>query len=154
MSVTGLWPDSRIAILRRLWLEGVGTAEMGRRLGCSKNAIVGKVHRLELAPRPSPIKGERRVPVLAAPRPVPAPPPPPVVVMVVVVPPVPVFVPPPQVFGPPPPPPEAEIVFLPRLSRGSCLWLEGQRRHYRACAAPVVRGSYCVEHAKLAFERQ
>jgi len=50
------WTEAVIAELRRLWAEGLSTAEIGRRLGVSKNAIVGKAHRLALSPRPSPIR--------------------------------------------------------------------------------------------------
>ncbi len=42
--------------LRQLWGEGHSTAEIGRRLGKTKNAIVGKSSRLGLPARPSPIK--------------------------------------------------------------------------------------------------
>jgi GcrA cell cycle regulator len=44
-----------ISSLRVLWTEGHSTAEIGRRLGVSKNAVVGKAHRLDLPSRPSPI---------------------------------------------------------------------------------------------------
>ncbi|MCQ2915127.1 MAG: GcrA family cell cycle regulator [Alphaproteobacteria bacterium] len=50
------WSDEKIEELRRLWNEGLTTAEIGRRLNVSKNAVVGKAHRLDLAKRPSPIK--------------------------------------------------------------------------------------------------
>lgn len=50
------WTDEVIARLRALWAEGHSTAEIGRRLGISKNAVVGKAHRLDLAARPSPIR--------------------------------------------------------------------------------------------------
>lgn len=49
------WTPERIAELQQLWDKGLSTAEIGRRLGISKNAVVGKAHRLSLAPRPSPI---------------------------------------------------------------------------------------------------
>jgi GcrA cell cycle regulator len=52
------WNDETMARLRALWIEGHSTAEIGRRLGVSKNAIVGKAHRLNLPPRPSPIRRE------------------------------------------------------------------------------------------------
>ena len=48
--------DATIATLRRLWSEGHSTAEIGRRMGISKNAVVGKAHRLDLPGRRSPIK--------------------------------------------------------------------------------------------------
>jgi GcrA cell cycle regulator len=50
------WNDETIARLRTLWNEGLSTAEIGRRMGVSKNAVVGKAHRLGLAARPSPIR--------------------------------------------------------------------------------------------------
>jgi GcrA cell cycle regulator len=50
------WSEEIIAKLRSLWSEGLSTAEIGRRLNISKNAVVGKAHRLNLPPRPSPIR--------------------------------------------------------------------------------------------------
>ena len=58
------WNDETIARIRALWSEGHSTAEIGRRMGISKNAVVGKAHRLNLPARPSPIRrgtGEKRV---------------------------------------------------------------------------------------------
>lgn len=57
------WNDEAIARIRALWSEGHSTAEIGRRMGISKNAVVGKAHRLNLPARPSPIRrgsGEKR----------------------------------------------------------------------------------------------
>jgi GcrA cell cycle regulator len=50
------WAEETIIRLRALWDEGHSTAEIGRRLGVSKNAVVGKAHRLDLPARPSPIR--------------------------------------------------------------------------------------------------
>ncbi len=50
------WTSQRIAELERLWATGASTAEIGRQLDVSKNAVVGKVHRLGLPGRPSPIR--------------------------------------------------------------------------------------------------
>ncbi len=50
------WTPERIATVTRLWNEGLTTAEIGRAIGMSKNAVVGKAHRLQLPPRPSPIR--------------------------------------------------------------------------------------------------
>lgn len=52
------WTEDVILRLRGFWTEGHSTAEIGRRLGVSKNAVVGKVHRLHLTARPSPIRRE------------------------------------------------------------------------------------------------
>jgi len=59
------WSAERISDLARLWGEGITAGEIGRRLGVSKSAVVGKAHRLNLRPRQSPIKraparGERK----------------------------------------------------------------------------------------------
>ncbi len=54
------WTPERISELERLWATGASTAEIGRQLDVSKNAVVGKVHRLGLPGRPSPIKRETR----------------------------------------------------------------------------------------------
>lgn len=57
------WNEEAIARIRLLWSEGHSTAEIGRRMGISKNAVVGKAHRLNLPARPSPIRrstGEKR----------------------------------------------------------------------------------------------
>src|SRR5258707_4601194 len=66
-----VWDDGTINLLRDLWTQGHSTAEIGRRLGVSKNAIVGKAHRLDLDARPSPIRRDGAKP--AAERPVPCP---------------------------------------------------------------------------------
>lgn len=50
------WTAEAIERLRALWAEGHSTAEIGRRMGVSKNAVVGKAHRLQLPARPSPIR--------------------------------------------------------------------------------------------------
>lgn len=60
------WTDAVILSLRALWDEGLSTAEIGRRLGVTKNAVVGKAHRLVLPARPSPIR--RGVASAVAPR--------------------------------------------------------------------------------------
>ncbi len=56
------WTDEMVEELKRLWDEGVTTGEIGRRLNISKNSIVGKVHRLGLSGRPSPIKRKNETP--------------------------------------------------------------------------------------------
>jgi len=50
------WTDEMVEKLKEYWAQGVTTGEIGKRLGISKNSIVGKVHRLGLEGRPSPIK--------------------------------------------------------------------------------------------------
>ncbi len=52
------WTEETIARLRAFWRDGHSTAEIGRRMGTSKNSVVGKAHRLGLPPRPNPIRGK------------------------------------------------------------------------------------------------
>lgn len=51
------WTEDAIQALRRMWAEGLSTAAIGRRLGCGKNAVIGKAYRLDLPPRPQPVRG-------------------------------------------------------------------------------------------------
>ena len=54
------WTPELIATLTTLWSDGLPTTEIGRRLGMSKNAVIGKAHRLGLSGRPSPIRRDAR----------------------------------------------------------------------------------------------
>jgi len=54
------WTNQMVEQLRVLWQEGLTTSEIAKRLGVSKNSIVGKIHRLKLPGRPSPIKKEEK----------------------------------------------------------------------------------------------
>jgi len=49
------WTDERDAQLRALWGAGLSGTEIGKRMGITKSAAIGRVHRLKLAPRVSPI---------------------------------------------------------------------------------------------------
>ena len=57
MAFNLFWSEDDTALLRALWTEGHSAAEIGRRMVRSKNAIIGRAHRLDLPGRPSPIKG-------------------------------------------------------------------------------------------------
>ena len=50
------WNDDNVARLRELWDQGLPTAQIGKLLGFTKNAVVGKAHRIGLERRPSPIR--------------------------------------------------------------------------------------------------
>ena len=50
------WTDSDIKKLKQLCEKGLSTVAIGQQLGISKNAVIGKVHRLQLQARPSPIR--------------------------------------------------------------------------------------------------
>ena len=77
-----MWTDERIDRLKALWSQGMTASQIADELGgVSRNAVIGKAHRLGLQSRPSPVKpnepGPTR-PVSAAPEPASAPPVPPV----------------------------------------------------------------------------
>ena len=50
------WTDEMVDELTKMWGKGLTTNEIAKALGVSKNSVVGKVHRLNLDARPSPIK--------------------------------------------------------------------------------------------------
>ena len=47
------WTDERVALLTKLWGEGLSASQIAGRLshGVTRNAVIGKVHRLNLAGR-------------------------------------------------------------------------------------------------------
>ena len=155
------WSAEAIDRLRALWAEGHSTAEIGRRMGISKNAVVGKAHRLNLPARPSPIRRDAAprpsMPRVAAPRPAPMPRP----ALPVVAAPRPVIAAPPKPVAPPAvvrafPAPAPRATIAPRLggSQKSCCWPIGEpgTAGFRFCSAEAVMGKpYCLEHASLAY---
>ena len=56
------WTDERIDRLKAMWTEGATASQIAEDLGgVSRNAVIGKAHRLGLEARPSPVKpGEEK----------------------------------------------------------------------------------------------
>src|SRR5258708_39861086 len=53
------WSDDRVEQLKTLWTEGLSASQIARALGgVTRNAVIGKVHRLGLAGRASPSRSE------------------------------------------------------------------------------------------------
>ena len=50
------WNDDNVSRLKELWDQGLPTAQIGKLIGFTKNAVVGKAHRIGLERRPSPIR--------------------------------------------------------------------------------------------------
>lgn len=50
-----MWTDERVDLLKRLWAEGLSASQIATRLGeVTRNAVIGKVHRLGLSGRGTP----------------------------------------------------------------------------------------------------
>jgi GcrA cell cycle regulator len=144
------WSVEAIERLKALWAEGHSTAEIGRRMGISKNAVVGKAHRLSLPARPSPIRRELGAP--SAPKPVqPRLPRPAGLAPRTTLP----AAQPVAVAAPPPAPRPAVVRSFPRLGPvRNCCWPIGEpgQPGFRFCTSEALTGKpYCAEHASVAY---
>jgi GcrA cell cycle regulator len=142
------WSAERVTALRQLWLQGASASEIAKTLGgVTRNAVIGKVHRLGLAGRAAPSTPRRTRPPRSAPRPM-------------------------RRAGPakPPPPPATPAVRTARqpaasveavarvfdtcaLSARICRWPVGDPRQagFGYCGAPVAgKGPYCQPHHQAA----
>ncbi len=63
------WTEDRVEVLRKLWLDGLSASQIAKHLGggLTRNAVIGKVHRLGLSGRAAPSQPHRAV--LKTPRP-------------------------------------------------------------------------------------
>jgi GcrA cell cycle regulator len=62
------WTDERVEVLKKLWLEGLSASQIAKQLGgVTRNAVIGKVHRLGLSGRAAPSQPTRTA--FRAPRP-------------------------------------------------------------------------------------
>ena len=61
------WTDERIDRLKELWTQGMTASQIADELGgVSRNAVIGKAHRLGLQSRPSPVKANEAAPAAPA----------------------------------------------------------------------------------------
>jgi GcrA cell cycle regulator len=66
------WTEERIDRLKKMWQDGATASQIADELGgVSRNAVIGKAHRLGLESRPSPVRPgeEKEKPASAAPAP-------------------------------------------------------------------------------------
>ena len=62
------WSDDRVTTLSKLWPDGLSASQIARQLGgVTRNAVIGKVHRLGLSGRATPSR-PGRVAAVRAPR--------------------------------------------------------------------------------------
>lgn len=67
------WTEERTATLKKMWEGGATASQIADELGgVSRNAVIGKAHRLGLKSRPSPVKANERkaAPAKLAPKPI------------------------------------------------------------------------------------
>ena len=156
------WNEETITRLRALWAEGLSTAEIGHRMGVSKNAVVGKAHRLNLPARPSPIRRDgNAAPRPPTPRRVVGPTLPPLAAASMPLPPDPPRAtyqnnpepraePAPRAAARPAPAPAPSRYYRPAV----CCWPIGEpgTKTFRFCDAEAAGGKpYCTDHAALAY---
>ncbi len=141
------WTDERVEMLKKLWLDGLSASQIAKQLGgVTRNAVIGKVHRLGLSGRAAPSQPAR--PVFKAPRPPrPAQAPAPRRVEA-----------PQQVAAPAPvfyveEPGSATVL---TLGAHMCKWPIGDPAtdNFTFCGRRSGDGPYCNEHARMAYQPQ
>ena len=147
------WTDERVDMLKRLWLDGLSASQIAKQLGgVTRNAVIGKVHRLGLSGRAAPSQPTRPVFKPARPaRPVVASQP---AARRAVV---------PSEIAPAPPPRPANYVEEPgtatvlTLGAHMCKWPIGDPSTdgFTFCGRRSGgEGPYCNEHARVAYQPQ
>ena len=145
------WTDERVEILKRLWLEGLSASQIAKQLGgVTRNAVIGKVHRLGLSGRAAPSQPQR--PAFKAPRPA----------KPVTVAPAPVRRVEPVLATQRPPTPlpvrreEAGSATVLTLGAHMCKWPIGDpsTEGFSFCGMRASDGPYCVGHAEVAYQPQ
>ena len=149
------WTDERVELLKKLWTDGLSASQIAARLGMgvTRNAVIGKVHRLNLSGRPPvqrnaapgvrptgtpsmPTAGSAALKTYAAPqlRPQPLPEPKPLRLVDL--------------------PKDGRITIL-HLSDKTCKWPIGDPTHEDFCFCghgPRDGSPYCEYHARIAYQ--
>lgn len=173
------WTEDRVGALKKLWLEGQSASQIAKALGggVTRNAVIGKVHRLGLSGRAAPSQPARTsfrttrpssskaasaaaaapAAAEAAPAPAPKPQAPSAPRRIEAVAPRPVMAAPapsaPTVAQTPELPGTATVL---TLGAHMCKWPIGDpsSRDFSFCGRRASEGVYCVEHARVAYQPQ
>ena len=128
------WSDDRVEVLKSLWGEGKTAAEIAKELGegVTRNAVIGKAHRLKLSSRVSPIqKNTKKIKAKDAP---PA-------VMRRPAKKVPIYL--------------GKQIQMEDLRDKMCRWPNGdpQTKDFSFCGCSTLEGTpYCENHAAIAYQ--
>ena len=146
------WTDERVELLKKLWLDGLSASQIAKQLGgVTRNAVIGKVHRLGLSGRAAPSQPTRPVfKAPRAPRPAPAPQPRRVEAHTHHTP----NTPAPQAIYYPEEPGSATVL---TLGAHMCKWPIGDPATdgFSFCGRRTdVDGPYCASHARVAYQPQ
>jgi len=150
------WTEDRVEILTKLWAEGLSASQIAKQLGgVTRNAVIGKVHRLGLSGRAKPSRPKKVASVRSstarkrvdgsakpktrkvAPKPV-------------------------QPAAPPPPPPieakplpNGEYATIMTIRDHMCKWPIGDpiADDFRFCGRKIKAGEpYCEAHCNVAYQ--
>ena len=146
------WTDERVELLKKLWQDGLSASQIAKQLGgVTRNAVIGKVHRLGLSGRAAPSKPARTV--FKAPRPARP---------VAAAPSAPrrIAEPVSQASSPQPPTPVRYIDEAPgmatvlTLGAHMCKWPIGDPSldSFTFCGRRSSDGPYCQEHGQVAYQ--
>ncbi len=128
------WTPSKVVTMCRMWDDGDSAAEIGRAIGMTRNAVLGKAHRLRLGTHKAKVKergGRPRKPARMVLAKISAP------------------LPKPQAVQTP-----ARPCKLFELERDSCRWPHGDpcsKDFYYCGAVSMAEQPYCLSHYRLAY---
>ena len=152
--MTAGWTEDRVGALKKLWLEGQSASQIAKQLGggVTRNAVIGKVHRLGLSGRAAPSQPARATFRPARPRPTQptqAPSAPRRIEAVQ-----PRVATAPSVPAPMPDLPGTATVMT--LGAHMCKWPIGDpsSTEFSFCGRRASEGVYCLEHARVAYQPQ
>src|SRR5579884_3935164 len=138
------WTDERVELLKKLWQDGLSASQIAKQLGgVTRNAVIGKVHRLGLSGRAAPSKPARTV--FKAPRPAR-----PVVPSA-----------PRRIAEPHPAPAPMRVIdeapgmaTVLTLGAHMCKWPIGDPAldNFTFCGRRTDEGPYCHEHSQVAYQ--
>ena len=152
-----MWTDERVELLKKLWADGLSASQIANELGSvTRNAVIGKAHRLGLRGRPSPIRREEGHHAIPRPaRTAPAAAIAEELTREVIAPVVETSAPLPPLPAEAPPVPSAGKVL--RSGTKACSWPMGDPKQpgFHFCGEEAVPGRpYCAAHCSQAYQRK